>query len=112
MADTPAWLTPLSRAERRLEVRLAALEDRLHEDPEQDTLWQAYLATLQVFLAILAQRGVRPPLMTTKELAAQFGVKPRTIYNRRSKGLMRPTAGGRATGSALRWDPATSYDGR
>jgi hypothetical protein len=97
-------MTPLLlRAQSRLRGRLDALEALL--DAGEDA-WAPYLDTLTAWIAVLAE--LRPErsgrLLTTRELAAQLAVSPKTILRKRAKGELTPAVvNGRHGRGALRW---------
>jgi hypothetical protein len=78
---TPLALA-LATAQRRLLARLQALDQRLDGG---DDAWPDYIATLTALVALIVEpeRSGRP--VSAAELAAKFGVSPKTISRRRRK---------------------------
>jgi hypothetical protein len=70
-----AWVSPLRRAERLLDVRLMDLERALDQDPSH---WPAYLETLDRFLQVRAALYPADPPMTRGELRRAYQ-RPSTV---------------------------------
>jgi hypothetical protein len=93
----------LARALARLSARLEALELRLDQGKE---LWPAYLATLNTWLAVMAQAspGARGELLTTRAMAARLNVAPKTLLKWKAAGKVRPAQQlGQRGRAAIRW---------
>ncbi len=93
----------LAHAADRLVRRLQELEARLEGGDES---WPDYLATLQVLALVAGQvtQERRGALLTTKELAARWGVAPKTLLRWKRRGVVKPAleTGQRGRG-AVRW---------
>jgi hypothetical protein len=95
-------LSPLARAQRLLEQRLVALEERLADD---EGVWLVYVATATALAAVTAQTapGAGGQLLKTSELAARMQISERTLRRRAKAGLIDPVRLGKRGRAALRW---------
>src|SRR5215468_5489340 len=92
-------LHALERAASLLTKRLYYIEKRL--DVESD-LWPEYIAAVQALTAALAHAapGTHGRLLTTAQMAARLGIKPKTLLRRKGKGELRPAL---QAGKLIRW---------
>jgi hypothetical protein len=95
-----ATTAALSRAACVFAKRLAQLEDRVQNGDE--TAWSAYaetVRTLALLLPTLAPEH-RGELLTTAEMAARMGIKPKSLLRRKARGQIRPAI---QAGKLIRW---------
>jgi excisionase family DNA binding protein len=96
---TPAALA-LAEAERRLPARCLELGQRL--DAGED-VWREYSEAVTALNALVPAE--RRPMLTTRELAEQLNLTPRTVrkHARAGKIQAQPMRLGRAGVGAIRW---------
>ncbi|MCI0546385.1 MAG: helix-turn-helix domain-containing protein [Candidatus Rokubacteria bacterium] len=101
--ESSEFLSPLSRARRRLEGRLLTIERKMQGDSDDADLWRDYIVTVDLLLQVMDRTG--GALLTTKEMAARLGVHPDTVRTKVKEGALRPAAKlGRRGGYRFRAD--------
>ena len=97
---TLGTLLALQKAEPLLVKRLGQLQERLQAGDE--AAWSEFLEVVKVLAALLP--NLRPEaggaMLTTAEMAARLGVKPKTLLRHKAEGKIRPAVG---QGKLLRW---------
>jgi hypothetical protein len=102
MAERQAF-GPASRLEYAagiLSARLSDLEARIRDRDE--TAWEPYLATLNTLAAVLPHvtPGARGELLTTAQMAARLGLRPKTLLKHKAAGVVKPAL---QRGKLIRW---------
>jgi excisionase family DNA binding protein len=101
--ESSGFLSPLSRARRRLEGRLLTIERKMQDDFDNADLWRDYIVTVDLLLLVMDRTG--GALLTTKEIAARLGVHPDTVRTKVKEGVLQPAAKlGRRGGYRFRAD--------
>jgi helix-turn-helix protein len=92
-------LNPLGRALVRLSSRLEALEAQL--DAGED-VWGEYAALAGALATVLghASPGAHGELLTTRDMAARLGLKPKTLLRHVASGAIVPAV---RRGRLIRW---------
>src|SRR5262249_35799343 len=95
-----ATITALSRACRMLAERLAPPEGRVQSGDE--AAWSAYVETIRTLALLLPTLAPdhRGELLTTAEMAARIGIKPKTLLRRKARGEIKPAM---QAGKLIRW---------
>jgi hypothetical protein len=83
-----------------LSARLVALEAQIRAGDE--TAWESYLATVHALavVGLQAAPGARGELLTTAQMAARLGVKPKTLLKHKAAGAVKPA---QQRGKLIRW---------
>lgn len=92
--------SPLDRARGLLTARLDQLEVRLRQGDED--AWDSYLATLTTLALVSSQAapGAHGEMLTTAQMAARLGVKPKTLLKHKAAGAVKPAL---QRGKLIRW---------
>src|SRR5437879_5931860 len=95
-----ATMAALSRAARVLAERLAQMEVRVQSGEGVD--WSAYTETVRTLALLVPTLSPERcgELLTTAEMAARIGIKPKTLLRRKARGQIRPAM---QAGKLIRW---------
>jgi hypothetical protein len=95
-----AAIVALQKAELLVVKRLTNLQGRLQVGDE--SAWAEFMDTIQALVALLQslQPENRGAMLTTQEMAARFGISPKTLLRRKAQGDIQPAL---QKGKLVRW---------